>query len=133
MKTSTQQWLDFAKADLLNCERILDDDFLTAIVAFHSQQAVEKCFKALIEEKNLTIPRIHSLVRLYSVIEGFLVEPLKTRELLAFDSVYINSRYPSDIGMIPAGKPTRQDAKEFYESASNIFDAISKLIDEQQA
>ena len=129
MKTSTQQWLDFAKADLLNCERILDDDFLTAIVAFHSQQAVEKCFKAFIEEKNLTIPRIHSLVRLYSVIESFLDQPFETRELLAFDSVYITSRYPSDIGMIPTGKPTHQDAKEFYESAKKIFDEISKLID----
>jgi HEPN domain-containing protein len=129
MKISTQQWLDFAKADLLNCERILDDDFLTAIVAFHSQQAVEKCFKALIEEKNLTIPRVHSLERLYSVVEIFLDQPFETRELLAFDSVYINLRYPSDIGMIPTGKPTPLDAKEFYESAKKIFDAISKLID----
>jgi len=25
MKTSTRQWLDFAKADLLNCERIFDE------------------------------------------------------------------------------------------------------------
>jgi len=129
MKTSTQQWLDFAKADLLNCEMILDDDFLTAIVTFHSQQAVEKSFKALIEEKDLTIPRIHSLVRLYSVIESFLDQPFETGVLLAFDSVYINSRYPTDIGMIPAGKPTHHDAKEFYESAKKIFDAISKLID----
>ena len=113
MKTSTQQWLDFAKADLLNCERILDDDFLTAIVAFHSQQAVEKCFKAFIEEKNLTIPRIHSLVRLYSVIESFLDQPFETRELLAFDSVYINSRYPSDIGMIPTGNLPFRMPKSF--------------------
>ena len=133
MKVSTRQWLDFAKADLLNCERILDDDFLTTIVAFHSQQAVEKCFKALIEEKNLTIPRIHSLIRLHSVIESFLDRPINTHELLAFDSVYINSRYPTDIGLIPTGKPTLQDAKEFYESAKQIFDEISKLIDYQQA
>lgn len=27
MKTSTRQWLDFAKADLLNCERILAKEF----------------------------------------------------------------------------------------------------------
>jgi len=50
MKISTQQWLEFAKADLVNCERIFDDEFLTSIVAYQSQQAVEKCFKALIEE-----------------------------------------------------------------------------------
>ena len=41
MKASTQQGLDFAKADLINCERIIGDEFHRAIVAFHSQQAVE--------------------------------------------------------------------------------------------
>ncbi len=74
MKASTQQWLEYAKADLVNCERILDDEFLTNIVAFHSQQAVEKRFKALFEENDLTIPRIHSLIRLCQLIEGFCRE-----------------------------------------------------------
>jgi HEPN domain-containing protein len=128
MKASTQQWLDYAKADLINCERILDDEFLTAIVAFHSQQAVEKCFKAIIEEKDLTIPRIHNLIRLYQVVEGFLKHPIETHDLLALDSVYTSSRYPSDIGMITSGKPTLQDAKEFYEIATSIFDTITGLI-----
>jgi HEPN domain-containing protein len=129
MKASTQQWLEFAKADLINCERILDDEFLTAIVAFHSQQAVEKSFKALIEENNLTIPRIHSLIRLYSVIESLIGQPFEIHYLLALDSVYISSRYPSDIGMIATGKPTQQEANEFYESAKNIFEIITQLID----
>ena len=129
MKASTQQWLEYAKADLINCERILDDEFLTAIVAFHSQQAVEKSFKALIEEKDLTIPRIHSLIRLYTIIESFIDQPIDTRDLLAFDSVCISSRYPSDIGMIATGKPTQMEAKEFYESANRIFEIIKKLID----
>ena len=73
------------------------------------------------------------MIRLYNVIEGFLDRPINTRELLAFDSVYINSRYPSYIGLIPTGKPTLHDAKEFYESAKQIFEEISKLIDYQQA
>ncbi|GAB1451218.1 hypothetical protein MASR2M47_12740 [Draconibacterium sp.] len=117
-----------AKADLLNCERILDDEFLTSIVAFHSQQAVEKYFKALIEEKNLIVPRIHSLIRLYNIIEGFLELPFEIRFILALDSVYTSSRYPSEIGMIATGKPTRQEAREFYNSAKDIFDVIVKLI-----
>ncbi len=82
MKASTQQWLDFAKADLLNCKLILEDDFLTTIVAFHSQQ-----------------------------------------------TVYTSSRYPSDIGMIETGKPTPLEAKAFYESAKDIYEAITKLIE----
>ena len=122
MKPSAQQWLDFAKADLINCERIIEDEFLTAIVAFHSQQVVEKCFKAIIDEKNLVIPRIHNLVRLYQVVEGFLKNPIEIRELMALDSVYTSSRYPSDIGMIATGKPTQHDALALYESAKNIFE-----------
>jgi hypothetical protein len=45
MKPGTQQWLDFAKADLINCERILEDEYLTSIVAFHSQQVVENVLR----------------------------------------------------------------------------------------
>lgn len=128
MKPSTQQWLEFAKADLINCQRILEDEFLTTILAFHSQQVVEKCFKALINEKNLDIPRIHNLVRLYQVVERFLENPIEIRELMALDSVYTSSRYPSDIGMIASGKPTRQDALSLYQSAEKIFESITKLI-----
>jgi HEPN domain-containing protein len=131
MKPSTRQWLDFAKADLINCERIIEDEFLTAIVAFHSQQVVEKCFKAIIDNENLDIPRIHNLVRLYQVVEGFLKNPIEIRELMALDSVYTSSRYPSDIGMIATGKPTLRDAQELYESAKSIFEATLELIDFQ--
>ena len=129
MKTSTQQWLEFAKADLRNCERIIDDNFLTHIVAFHSQQAVEKSFKALIEEKNLVIPRVHSLIRLNNIIEQFLEFPFETRELLALDNVYINSRYPSDLGLLETGKPSQQEAQELYESAERIFNIILKQLE----
>ena len=51
MKTSTQQWLDFAKADLLNCERILDDDFLTAIVAFHRNRLLKNALRHLLKKR----------------------------------------------------------------------------------
>ena len=39
MKTSTQQWLELAQSDLRSCENNLHDNFVTNIVAFHSQQA----------------------------------------------------------------------------------------------
>jgi HEPN domain-containing protein len=41
MKAITLQWLEYAKADLKSCENNINDDFLTNIVAFHSQQTVE--------------------------------------------------------------------------------------------
>ena len=60
MKDTTRQWLSFAEIDLRTCEKLLNDDFLTSIVAFHSQQVIEKCFKAIIEEKELQLARIHT-------------------------------------------------------------------------
>ena len=81
------------------------------------------------KENDLSIPRSHNLIRLHQVVEVFLKNPFELRELMALDSVYTSSRYPSDVGMIAAGKPTQQDAQEFYESAKNIFEAITKLID----
>ena len=42
MKDTTPQWLSFAETDLRTCEKLLDDDFLTNIVAFHSQQVIAK-------------------------------------------------------------------------------------------
>ena len=47
MKATAQQWLDFAKTDLRSCENNLSDSYVTNVVAFHAQQAVEKAFKAL--------------------------------------------------------------------------------------
>jgi len=60
MKATTQQWLDLAKTDLRSCANNLLDDYVTNIVAFHSQQVVEKALKALLEEKEIPIPRAHN-------------------------------------------------------------------------
>jgi len=66
MKAITQQWLEYAAADLKSCENNITDDFLTNIVAFHSQQTIEKCFKAVLEENNLKLERVHNLFKLHS-------------------------------------------------------------------
>jgi HEPN domain-containing protein len=68
MKVITRQWLEYAQTDLKACENNLNDEFVTNIVAFHAQQAVEKAFKALIAETDIEIPRVHNLIRLFSII-----------------------------------------------------------------
>lgn len=72
MKDTTRQWLNFAATDLRTCEKLLDDGFLTNIVAFHSQQVIEKCFKAINEEHGIQLPRIHTLTRLYGSIQNII-------------------------------------------------------------
>ena len=63
MKLTTQEWINRAKDDLDVIEEIQDIEHLTNMVAFHAQQAIEKSLKAILEEHDEDIPRIHDLVR----------------------------------------------------------------------
>ncbi len=45
------------------------------------------------------------------------------------DELYIDSRYPNDFGLLPYGKPTLEDAKEFYEFALTVFDKVCNILD----
>jgi HEPN domain-containing protein len=128
MKATTLQWLELAQADLRSCENNLHDDFVTNIVAFHSQQAVEKAFKALLEEQGIAIPKVHNLTRLHSLSEQFLAESIDLSELDALDDVYTSSRYPVEIGIMAGGKPTLAECTELYESAKKVYLMIVNTI-----
>ena len=64
MKRQAKAWLDSARDDLGVVEEIINRDDLTHMVAFHCQQAVEKSFKAVLEEHGQTAPRVHDLITL---------------------------------------------------------------------
>ena len=128
MKNTTKQWLEFAEIDLKTCIKLLDDVIFTPIVAFHSQQVVEKCFKAIIEEHCLQLPRVHSVAKLYGQIRTLINFKVDFVLIQKIDSVYTSSRYPSDQGLLPEGKPSRETALELYTFAQYIFDETIKLV-----
>ena len=49
MKELDRNWLDYAKRDLQAAQQLATDAELTGLAAFHSQQCIEKSFKALLE------------------------------------------------------------------------------------
>jgi HEPN domain-containing protein len=51
MKKGTMEWLEFARRDLEAARILLNSNYLANIVMFHSQQCIEKCLKAFLEEK----------------------------------------------------------------------------------
>ena len=61
MKKQTKSWLRAATDDLTVIEEIIENDELSHMVAFHAQQAIEKCFKAVLEEKESLVPKLHDL------------------------------------------------------------------------
>ena len=128
MKAITQSWLSYAKIDLQSCKKLLEDEFLTNSVAFHAQQTVEKCFKGVYEENELKVPCIHSLLRLYDTISKYIDFEIDESLLEKTDAVYTQTRYPSDVGMLPEGKPSLTAAKELYEFAEYIYNNTMKLM-----
>ncbi|RLD62409.1 MAG: hypothetical protein DRJ05_00490 [Bacteroidetes bacterium] len=128
MKDITKQWIEFAKADIICSRNSLSDEFLTNIVAFHSQQTVEKCFKAILEEKGIKLPRIHNLVRLYAKIKDIISFQVDLDVLTTLDEVYTTSRYPGDFGLLPDGKPSIIEVKGMYNFAKQILDNTQQLV-----
>jgi len=85
-----QEWLKSAIGDLQTIEEIINNEHLTHIVAFHSQQCIEKSFKALLELYEMDIPKIHSILKLSKMIRNYLiVEDKDTLDEL--DKLYIDS------------------------------------------
>ncbi|MGD9972359.1 MAG: HEPN domain-containing protein [Desulfatirhabdiaceae bacterium] len=126
----TAEWLEFAKRDLEAARILLDSSYLANVVLFHSQQCIEKCLKAYLEENAVKIPKIHNVVKLYAMIPEYDRVSLDIREdeLDKVDLVYIDTRYPSGFGLLPSGFPTDTDSKEIFEVAERVYaKIISKL------
>lgn len=128
MKLISKEWLNTAYQDILTIEEIIDNNLLTNVAAFHAQQAVEKSFKAVIEENDLILPKIHDLIRLYNIIETYLNFDIDIELLREINEVYSDSRYPGELGLLPNGTPTLQDAARFKEFANYIFKSIKNTI-----
>lgn len=128
MKPITQIWLNRARDDLDVVGEIIDIAHLTNITAFHCQQAIEKSFKAVLEEYSEDVPRIHNLVRLYNIVKDrldFTVDELALKEI---SDTYLETRYPGELGLLPYGKPTIEDAERFYETAKNVCENVKKFL-----
>ena len=124
MKQVTQDWLSFALTDLKSCEMIIHDAFLSNVVAFHSQQAIEKVFKAVMEEYEIDFIKTHDLVTLHNAVRGYVDYEPDMNLLIQINEVYLASRYPGHFGLLADGKPTTKEAKTFYNAAKDIFYSV---------
>ena len=121
-----KEWLKSSSFDLENISYIIKVERLSGVVAFHAQQAIEKSLKAYLAYNEIDIPKTHKLQNLLGRVD--IEFEVDDNILQLIDKLYIDSRYPGDLGLLPYGQPTLEDAKEFYESAQTIFDEICRVI-----
>ncbi len=126
------EWLKSADSDLRTIERILDDETLTHVVAFHAQQCVEKSLKALLEFLDRPVPKDHSTIRLYGLAADVLGMALDRDMLTDLDDLYINARYPGELGLLPYGRPSSDDARQFYGFAAEVYRKAWELVTGEQ-
>ena len=129
MKNAAGQWLESAEMDLGSIDQILPREDLTPVAAFHSQQCVEKCFKAVLEQYARKVPREHSTLKLYGAIREYIALELDTEILTDLDALYIESRYPGELGLLPNGRPTVSDAERFHQFARNAYNEVRRILE----
>ena len=129
MKEITSAWLSAADDDLQSLKEILNNENLTNIVAFHAQQAIEKTFKAVLEEYDGVVPKIHNLETLLPKVSKHIIINSDDFDLLEdLDKLYLDARYPGDFGLLPNGKPTRAEADEFSKLALFVYEKITAIL-----
>ena len=113
MTRQAEAWLRSAQDDLLTIEELIGNELLTHVVAYHAQQAIEKSLKAIMENNSGPVPRIHNLITLKGMVENFLRFDEDSDVFDQIDELYVDSRYPTDLGYLPEGKPSVEAAVAF--------------------
>lgn len=79
--------------------------------------------KALLEEKTLPNVKTHDLLRLHRLLQPEIAIS-DTATLIYLNSLYTDSRYPGDTGLLPEGKPTSDEALFFVTFAEEVYSQI---------
>jgi HEPN domain-containing protein len=120
-----RQWVEKADQDLAAAEILLKSDCrLPAVIAFHSQQAVEKYLKALLVRYQIHFPKTHDIGVLLSLIST--IEPGVASSLdgtVALNPFGVEVRYPGDgLELLPG------EEEEIVEMARRTRDEVRSLL-----
>ncbi|RCW30057.1 HEPN domain-containing protein [Marinilabilia salmonicolor] len=84
-------------------------------------------FKAVIEEFEIGLIKTHNIESLYSKIHD-RVEDVNEQIIAELDTLYIEARYPGEMGLMPEGKPPLEDARKYFQEAVKIRNGIELLL-----
>jgi len=132
MKKATEGWIKFAHDDIYAAEALLKiDEGLHNIVLFHCQQCLEKILKAFLEHHGLRVPKTHSLERLINDLPPAVRSASNPDEefLNLIDDIYISARYPGDLGLLPTGMPSREEAEVILIKTRLLFNNFLSIIE----
>lgn len=124
-------WTFFADNDIALAETIIENPRFTGEIVFHCQQAVEKYLKAFLAKNKASLIKTHDLGKLYSKVKEIKNLNLDETFLDQLATLYIESRYPTDIALLPDGSlPTQEDAKIYLNFTQKVASVIKAELEQ---
>jgi HEPN domain-containing protein len=123
----SKKWLDRVAYDMETARAMLQTGRLIYAI-FMCQQALEKCFKALLAHEDREILPIHNLRRLAeqaNVIKEFDDSTMMKLDFLS--SYYINARYKEDLGQLSKGM-SESVVKDFIQFSQGLITWLCQKI-----
>ena len=123
-----KQWLTKAEHDRIIIQQGMDRperDWVTDVLCFHAQQAIEKAFKAYLICLDQDPPRTHSLELLLEAIRSVSPE-YPQYDLGDLTSFAVQSRYPDELL-----EPDATEVKRYTELAEIVLKDVRRLIELQ--
>lgn len=127
MRRETEEWLKIVMEEYKSA-RLLFEEGLYRMVCYHTQQTVEKILKAILTEREIDFKRTHNILDLRNAVIklGYEIK-LSDEDSVFLNSVY-RSRYPVDLGLLPWGEPTKEDAEKAIGIAQMMVESIQILL-----
>jgi len=128
VREEASSWLHEAESDLRHARKSLEiGDYNWS--CFASQQAAEKCLKALALHLIGEHPRGHDLLTLYRKVKNHRAElDLDESTLSRLSVYYVISRYPNAGLEKPSKEITKDQAQEALDTAVDVFEKVSKAL-----
>ena len=124
MNGTVREWLDKAEADYRTARREFEavDSPNYDAVCFHAQQSGERLMKAIMIHNRVVPPRIHSLARLFELLDPLCPGlDLAIEDLNHLTTLGMAVRYPGE-------SADRDDAEEVLQICDRLRDALEPYI-----
>lgn len=124
-KPAVAEWVAKAEGDFLTAGRELRARKSPNYdaVCFHAQQCAEKYLKAVLQQYNKPIPKIHNLLELMLLCEEIddSFEILRA-DLVVMERFSVHTRYPGETA-------EKEDAKSAYAAAGTVRKFVREKLD----
>ena len=128
MKDETREWLCYAAENLAVAKLALDAGYFNSAIQ-NAQQAAEKALKTVLIDHDIVFPKTHRLRQLKGLLASHGQDvPITVEECGAFDSIYMDTRYPS-ASVLPDFVPDLATTQSFLAVAARVLAVVQKQIE----